>query len=140
MAYRRADHVAWRALGEETVVVDLRSNWMYGLNETGGRVWEALEESVEPETLAASLGLSGSELERALMAIEDFLAELCSADLVEAIGTSQPTSRESARVGEASVTFVPPAILFSEEIRNFGQSFSEKCFGDSGCDQGSCGG
>jgi len=139
MAYRRADHVAWRALGEETVVVDLRSNRMYGLNETGGLVWEALEENDEPVALAASLGLSGRELEQAQMLIERFLAELHSADLVEPIATSESTSRHSAPVERVDGPFVPPALVFSEEIRNFGQSTSQICFGDPSCDQGSCG-
>ena len=139
MTYRRANHLAWRALGEETLVVDLRANRMFGLNETGGLVWQALEESGEPAYLAASLGLSGGEIERALMLIEAFLAELHSADLVEATATSEPPSRHSVQIQVVDGTFVPPAIVFREEIRNFGQSTSQICFGDPSCDQGSCG-
>lgn len=130
--------MAWRALGEETVVVDLRSNRMYGLNETGGRIWEALEESAEPESFAAILGLNGGDLERALMSIEDFLAELCAVALVEPTEPNKSVIPLAPRSEDGNVTFVPPVILFSEEIRNFGQSANMICFQDPNCNQG-CG-
>lgn len=139
MVYRRTDHVAWRTLGNETVVVDLSANRMYGLNESGGRVWEALGEEADPESLVGRLGLTGEDIERNLLPIRDFLTELSAAGLVEAESdTAVEDGMDSAPRREEGRDPAAPKIVFSEEIRNFGQSTNMICFQDPKCDQG-CG-
>lgn len=53
-----APHVAWRTVGEEVVVVNLRTNLMVALNASGGRLWQALEAPRRQEDLAAAFSLS----------------------------------------------------------------------------------
>lgn len=42
MGYRRTAHVAWRRVGGQTIVINLRTSTVLGLNEAGGAAWEAL--------------------------------------------------------------------------------------------------
>lgn len=42
MGYRRTAHVAWRQVGGQTIVINLRTSTVLGLNEGGGAAWEAL--------------------------------------------------------------------------------------------------
>lgn len=68
--YRLHDQVIFRQLGGETILVQLDSNEIFRLNETGARVWEVLskqhdlaaivtlvaeEYDVEPEELTREL-------------------------------------------------------------------------------------
>ena len=120
------------------MVVDLRSNLMYGLNAAGGCIWDALGEGTEPRSLALGLGLGGSALERALAPIEEFLAELRSAGLIESCVVRDSRECTTSRQQQIALELGPPAIIFRDEIRNFGQSANMICFQDPQCDQG-CG-
>jgi hypothetical protein len=42
MRYQRVKNVAWRRIGEETVIVHLARRRMLAVNEAGGAVWESL--------------------------------------------------------------------------------------------------
>jgi hypothetical protein len=112
MKYSRAAHTAWRRLDDETVVINLSSKRMVGLNESGGAVWEAL--AAAPE-LAVIAGASGAEAE---MHLRRFVAELAAEGLVEATAGETPT----ADVAPAPMTgpFVPPAITWREDLLRFG--------------------
>ena len=42
MNYRFAQQTAWRTFGDETIVLDLATKRMYGLNESASFVWHTL--------------------------------------------------------------------------------------------------
>ena len=39
----RRDKVAWRVIGDEALVLDLRTNVIYFLNQTAAALWQRLE-------------------------------------------------------------------------------------------------
>ena len=107
--YRRAEHTAWRGLGEETVVVDLTANEMYGLNPTAGYLWQALDGSLSLDVLAERLDSVS------LAQLESFCAELARLKLLEEAG---PGPREVVETeAEPPSPSEPPAILWHEPIQ-----------------------
>jgi hypothetical protein len=72
--YRRADHIAWRRVGEETILVHLDRKRMLALNAAGGLVWEALAEPRDIVEIARVL--LGPPDEAGLRRVEAFLQEL----------------------------------------------------------------
>jgi hypothetical protein len=103
--WRRED-VAWRRIDRETVVVHLTRHWMYALNESGGRLWEALAEPVD-----------GEQLEQLLSdpATAAFLADLAAEGLVES-DSPLPVIQGLEPPGSASEH---PRIEWREEVRRF---------------------
>ncbi len=108
MGLRRASHVAWRAVGEETILVDLRNNRIFGLNSSGGAVWAELD-----ETGATGLDLDG----RAAESVRAFLAELVAAGLVGK--TSDPRVSDTAAKVPALPESPPPAVAWQEKLESF---------------------
>jgi hypothetical protein len=119
MDVRLADHVAWREIDGETFVIDLKNRTMYGLNASGGRAWRGLEhgqpvtaivhELLPPGSSECSAGVS--------QAVESFFGELQQLGLV--------TSEDALRPGQESAPvngFVPPQVVWHEELRSFGFS------------------
>lgn len=53
--WRHPEHVAWRRVGEEVVILDLKSSEYFSLNETGGLVWEKMGEGMDLEAIRAEL-------------------------------------------------------------------------------------
>jgi hypothetical protein len=53
MKFRAAEHVAWQAVADRVIVVDLRTGSSIGLNETGSVIWQRMND--DPATLAAEL-------------------------------------------------------------------------------------
>ncbi len=53
--YKHADHVAWRRVAEEVVVLDLNSSAYYSLNEVGAFVWERLGQGQSLRDIATAL-------------------------------------------------------------------------------------
>jgi hypothetical protein len=108
MGYCRAQHVAWRKVGDETVLVDLQRNRIFGLNQSGGTLWAALDEC--GGAVSSAPGAPGE-------AVRAFLLELAAAGLVdEVVGpraatpvTQPPTLPEDA----------PPMIAWQEELETF---------------------
>lgn len=47
--------VVWRRVGEEAVVVNLRTNRIYSLNRTGARLWELISAGNDREAAEAAL-------------------------------------------------------------------------------------
>ncbi len=43
MGLRRAAHVAWRRVGDETVLIHLKTKRIYVLNPSGGFFWHHLD-------------------------------------------------------------------------------------------------
>lgn len=135
MEFSRATQVAWRKIGDETMVVDLKAKTLFGLNVEAGAVWHALDEPRSVSQLVRVLcppdsGQAHAEaLERA---VDGFLAELLELGLVETVPPSGP--EEEPRVSNRlSLDGVPlPKIIWRDEIRNFGVSCSMQA-GNPGC-------
>jgi len=117
--FRRASHVAWRKIGNETVVLDLRAKRAFGLNEAGGALWHALVELPE----GAGVALASSERDA-----QAFLAELASLGLIEAVSDGMPGSSTPLLAGFRC----SPKVTWSDEIRAFGGSVCGKTPGGGG--------
>jgi hypothetical protein len=93
---QRAAHTAWRQLGEETVVVNLRDRRIVGLAPVGGWIWSLLDGRTLEE-LEAELGALPGADEGAAAALGGFLAELEALGLVDrntlAAGPCRPTQQ-----------------------------------------------
>jgi Coenzyme PQQ synthesis protein D (PqqD) len=85
---RPAEDVVARRLGDETVVVNLRTNLIYELNRTGARLWELLADGCDrPELerrLAREFDVEADTLRREIDAL---LSSLLAAGLVTDAGT-----------------------------------------------------
>jgi len=106
---RRAPHVAWRRIGDETVVLDLKAKRAYGLNGPGGTLWQALVGFPDGGLTARAFSPSDPETRA-------FLAELAGLGLVEeeAVGSPDPPTPLSGGSSGA------PRVTWSDEIRAFG--------------------
>lgn len=140
MRLRRAAHVAWRRVGDETVLIHLQRKRIYVLNPSGGFFWHRLDGTRDGSKLVAELALDEAPPEDAGRALEEFLELLRSADLVE-----PPEIDESDESDETPVTssntpeypfgsFVPPELVWQEDIRNFGQSCAFMSGASPACD------
>ena len=116
--WMRAKHVAWRKVGEDTILIHLRRKKMFGLNETGGFLWHLLDGSRSSADLRELTGTKNSEphLEDT---IQSFLRQLEGLDLVEVadevLGPSPLPPRPKAGSGA-------PEILWQEELLKTAQS------------------
>jgi hypothetical protein len=70
--------VVWRRVGDETVVVNLRTNRIYSLNRTGARLWELISAGHDREAAEAALltefDVDEGELRKEIAAALDELA------------------------------------------------------------------
>jgi len=73
-----------QSLGGETVLLNLRTEQYFGLDETGTRIWELILASHSPEAIVDQL-LAEFDVERSQAAadVERLVAELEQAGLVE---------------------------------------------------------
>ena len=99
MKLRLAEHIAWREIDGETFVIDLQNKLMYGLNDTGGKVWRALEQGEDPPAGCAANGFVDEMLELGLL----------SGEAPQPSGDPQPSDQD----------FVPPQVTWREELRSF---------------------
>ncbi len=60
MGLRRAAHVAWRRVGDETVIIHLRNKRIYVLNSSGGFFWHGLDGARGPDEFLEGLGRKAS--------------------------------------------------------------------------------
>ena len=121
MALRRAAHVAWRRVGDETVLIHLRDKKIYVLNPSGGYFWHNLEGTRGADDILGRLSLPEALPETAKNNLEAFLDALSSADLLDL--ESVPPGVEPAPAPDYPFPgFIPPAVVWQEELRNFGVS------------------
>jgi hypothetical protein len=118
MGLRRAAHVAWRRVGDETVLIHLRNKRIYVLNPSGGYFWHGLDGARGTAELLE--GLEAPLPEDASTRIDAFLEELRESDLVDA--EAAPTEGSTALPAFPLPAFVPPELVWQQELRNFGQS------------------
>lgn len=53
--FKYADHVAWRRIEDESIILDLDTSVYYSLNETGAFVWERLGDAEPVSRVVAEL-------------------------------------------------------------------------------------
>ncbi len=121
MIYRRTDHAAWRNLGDETVLIDLSAKVMYGLNETAGHLWQALDGTTDLAELGRSLAASDRAPEVKPAALEDFCTALANLGLLKEVELDADAT-EVSKVGEAAPWPPPgagevPKITWREPIK-----------------------
>jgi hypothetical protein len=115
--FERAANTAWRVIGDETVVVNLASRRIFGLNASGGRVWEALATGADLARLAGTVGNDATP--GGDPATREFLDELTREGLVLASGAAPDDGVEVAP--ETTVAgAVPPRVVWREELLRFG--------------------
>ena len=123
MGVRLAEHVAWREIGGEMFVVDLKAKMKFGLNAAGGQLWKAVEGGCEELSglgrclvADASDDLLCDSAERATTA---FFGELHELGLVS---LDLPAPRSEVEEPPSSDSFVPPEVVWREELRSFALS------------------
>jgi hypothetical protein len=76
--------VASQRLDDQIVLVDLRTNDVYSLNETGARLWELIGEGLDREGLLSRLDDEFDvPPERLVREVDTLLAELTAEGLLE---------------------------------------------------------
>ena len=113
-AFRRAAHLAVRAVGDETIVLDPRRNRVYGLDAAGGRVLDLLRDPMAPTELAMRLSPSGGGPELAA-ALAAFLDELARQALIEPCTESPPPTPTSGAPPPGAAA-APPHLLWQEDL------------------------
>jgi hypothetical protein len=135
MGLRRAAHVAWRKVGNETVLIHLKNKQIYVLNESGGFFWHSLDGDRDLGQILTEIGLrdeAGS--------LAPFAKCLEDADLVELgePGKNVPGPRlvpSAKRAPEYPfANFVPPELVWQQELRNFGLSCAFVSGAGAACD------
>lgn len=122
MGLRRAAHVAWRRVGDETVLIHLKTKKIFVLNPSAGFFWHSLDGARGTREMLDGLERVPLELPGdATQTLDGFLEKLESADLVEAASTSSPEPSKKAG-GYPLPSFVPPEMVWQEQLKNFGQS------------------
>ena len=76
--------VMMQELGDELVLLDMRSEHYFGLNEVGARVWQQMSEGCDLDTMVRTLTEEFDVDEATLRAdVERLIADLADAGLVE---------------------------------------------------------
>ncbi|MGC4874810.1 PqqD family protein [Micromonospora sp. DT43] len=80
----RGNRVAWRAAGDETVLLDIQQSVYLALDRSAAMLWPHLMAGATATELAKVLAEQGPvELERAVADVHAFLAELEAIELIE---------------------------------------------------------
>jgi Coenzyme PQQ synthesis protein D (PqqD) len=82
--YRRSDHVAERAVGKTTYLIDCRSNTIHRLNAIGAAIWRQLADSRSCEELVTALHAAFRKTDRKTIEqdVAELLHELLDAGLI----------------------------------------------------------
>lgn len=116
--YRRVAHAAWRTIGGEHIVVDLKRLQMYGLNETAAYLWHRLDRTIEPAAVAEELGPHGSSGSVAVEDVSAFCHRLADLGLVDVVQRDDTLDDDPSAPGPAPPSDPsPPEILWQEEVR-----------------------
>ncbi len=82
--YKHADHVSWRRVENEAVVLDLNSSDYFSLNETGLLIWEKIGEGSNLEELAEAVAAEYDVEEKAAKTdVKKLVDELLKKKLIE---------------------------------------------------------
>jgi hypothetical protein len=135
MGLRRAAHIAWRRVGDETVLIHLKTKKIYVLNPSGGFFWHSLDGERASREFLDGLSLEEPLPGDAAKQLDVFFDQLESADLVE---TTHPSSDALPKGpkgnGYPLPGFVPPEMVWQEQLRNFGLSCANLPAESNPCD------
>lgn len=80
----RADSIAWRQIGDEVVVLDLRTSQYVSANASAGLLWRGLERGATRDELIAELEREYEiDAETAAADVDAFLADCRARELLE---------------------------------------------------------
>jgi hypothetical protein len=80
----KADRIVWRQIGDEVVVLDLRSSRYLSANAAAGLLWHGLERGATRDELIAELVAEYDVAPATAGAdVDEFLADCRSRDLLE---------------------------------------------------------
>ncbi|MDE2491332.1 MAG: PqqD family protein [Elusimicrobia bacterium] len=83
-SFRRRPDAAWRRIGEEVVVLDLRTGAYFSLNETAALIWEELDGGATRAKAAARLCAEfDADEERAARDVDELVAALLREGVLE---------------------------------------------------------
>ncbi|MCD4749529.1 MAG: PqqD family protein [Thermoanaerobaculales bacterium] len=121
MKVTRAECLAWRKIDQETVVIHLAERKMFGLNDIGGRMWEALSAPTTLERLEAIVVEGGLEGANVIDAVERFIVDLAEEGLVMSDEPLEGRGDDAEVVDfmAPGVSGRVPRIEWREEIRQF---------------------
>ena len=98
MRYQRVKNVAWRRIGEETILVNLPRRRMLAVNGAGGAVWDAL---------AAGASVAAGDA-------ADFLTDLEAEGVVEQVAAEEAGDPVPPPAGGA------PRVVWREHLNHLG--------------------
>jgi hypothetical protein len=82
-AFVISEHVSFQAIGDETVLLDFRSERYFALNSTGSRIWEMLSAGESVGKIEAALTCEyGASPDRVADDLHALLAELLGQKLI----------------------------------------------------------
>src|SRR5687767_830563 len=117
MGLRRSRHVAWRRIGEETVLMDLKLKKVYLLNPSGTFFWHLVDGARGAGEMIDLLPAPPAS--DGLPQVASFLTRL------ETEGLLEPTDAPADALPIPTYplpAFVPPELIWEEQIRSFGFS------------------
>ena len=120
MGLRRARHVAWRRIGDETVLIHLKTKRIYVLNPSGGFFWHSLDGARGTDEILDCMAVAELPTS-AVNELDGFWEKLADAELVEKSEPSDSPADGNDRAYPLS-SFVPPELVWQDQLRNFGQS------------------
>lgn len=112
MKVERTQGLAWRKVGDEMVVIHLARHRIFGLNGTAGRIWEALQDVHDIESLKAIAEEGVNEGAEVIDAVHHFVADLADEGLVDIAG-------ELPEIETAGNVVDFPRIEWREELQQF---------------------
>jgi hypothetical protein len=114
MKVERTQGLAWRKIGDEVVVINLAAHRIFGLDSTGGRIWEALEQPQDIESLETIVAEDAPEGLNVGDAVRRYVADLSDEGLVTVVEALFDASARSN-----IVEFPLPRIRWQEELQRF---------------------
>jgi len=137
MPYQRVKNVAWRRIGDETVIVNLDRRRMLALNEAGGAVWDAFAAEAGGGA-AATRHMPRDDQWAPGEDVAHFLADLEHEGVIERCEDGGEADGDS--VGDPFAiplpqVSVPPAVVGREELQRFGGSCALLPVAGGICDQ-----
>ena len=117
MKYRIGRRAAWRTVGDETIVLDLETKRMYGLNESAAFLWQTISTMEDFDSMLQAMTRAESPSFGAEI-LAAFCDELVELGLMEEGRSEQPVSV----VIDPPADLEPPRILWQETLERVAAS------------------
>ena len=121
LKYRIARQTAWRTIADETIVLNLASKRIFGLNKSAAFIWQTVDtmDSFDSVLEAMASGApAGESLAFGVEEIASFCDELVAFDLLEAADPEETGPRSI----EPPAVLEPPRILWQETLERVAAS------------------